>query len=230
LYVSPDSALRYARPGEAGFDRDLLQIADRYIDRESVVWDIGANFGLFSFLCAARATEGLVLAVEPDPFLTALMRRSLRLPANRGLPISVLPLAISDRVGVTRLQIAEHGRNANTIAEAHVGTVRGSVREECLVPTFRLDSLLEHFAAPTFLKIDVEGAEELVLAGAEAVIQSRRPVVYIEVPKWAKEAISGALRRWGYLPFDGERDPSCEVPLTGCVWNTLARPAEVARP
>ena len=73
VYLAPESQLKYLRPGAAGLDAQLIGWARRYVQAETVVWDIGANCGVFAL--AAAGLGASVLAVEPDPFLvTALMR------------------------------------------------------------------------------------------------------------------------------------------------------------
>ena len=93
LFVSPDSQLKYLKPGPAAFDAELLSIARSWVRPESVVWDIGANVGVFAFAAAGLATNGRTLAVEADPWLADMMRRSSALRSNRELRLDVLSAA-----------------------------------------------------------------------------------------------------------------------------------------
>src|SRR5258708_2301644 len=78
IWVTPDSRLRYLRPGSAGFDLELLGYIERYVNEGDVVWDIGANLGEFTIGAAHRVgSSGSVLAIEPDCTLAALLLRSL---------------------------------------------------------------------------------------------------------------------------------------------------------
>ena len=79
LYVTPDSQLKYLKYGEDAFDAALLKIIDEYICEDSVVWDIGANVGVFSLGAASIAKKGSVLAVEADTWLASLISKSLLL-------------------------------------------------------------------------------------------------------------------------------------------------------
>src|SRR5206468_2992555 len=79
IYVSPDAALRFWRANLDTVDPSLLNAAWELVHPGDVVWDVGANVGLFSFAAAGLAGDaGLVVAVEPDPFLVGLLRRSAR--------------------------------------------------------------------------------------------------------------------------------------------------------
>jgi FkbM family methyltransferase len=77
---------------------------------EMTVWDIGANIGLFSF--AAASVGARVLAVEADMWLANLIHRSVLL--NK-LPVTVLPAAVSDHQGISRLHLSEQGRASNSL-------------------------------------------------------------------------------------------------------------------
>lgn len=90
IVVSPDSALSFWRHDlEQSFGM-LFRWVDSYVTRGSVVWDIGANVGLFSFASAACAgPKGQVLAIEPDQFLVQLLRQLVKQSCRQGVPMTV---------------------------------------------------------------------------------------------------------------------------------------------
>lgn len=226
IYVSPDSQLKYLRPSAAGFDQMLLDFAVEFVSPGDNVWDIGANVGVFTFASAARSKTGQVLAVEPDPFLASLLRRSAGIQTNQRLNVHVLSAAVSDRIGVACFAIAVKGRASNFLKSVGGRSVTGGIREELMVPTITLDLLLETQSPPRVLKIDVEGAEKLVLDGAPRLLTEIRPIILIEVGMRDREAIGQMLHNHEYLLFDtagGNRSrPVIEVPA----FNTLAVPRE----
>src|ERR1039458_10790336 len=78
LFVTPEAGLRHWA-GLAGVDRHLLDMARELVKPGAVVWDVGANVGLFAFSAAAiTGPSGLVVAIEPDVWLAHLMDRSSR--------------------------------------------------------------------------------------------------------------------------------------------------------
>ena len=83
IKVTPDSALKFLKPGDMAFDPMLLRFAEQFVDKESVVWDIGANVGVFSLASAVRG--GKVLAIEADPWLYTLLLETSRHRENRAL-------------------------------------------------------------------------------------------------------------------------------------------------
>lgn len=221
LYVTPDSQLKYLSLWGDVFDNQLLKIAQTRIKENSIVWDIGANVGVFSFAAANIAKHGEVLAVEPDQWLISLIRRSMQLPQNRQLNLKSLSVAISDKNGVKNFYISKRGRALNQL-ETVRGLEKKEARETMLVPTLTLDTLLENFRPPTFIKIDVESAELPVLQGARKILTEIKPVLYIEVSENTKSAVTTLLCNHGYSLFSGKN--MCQISV--CEFNTLAISSE----
>jgi FkbM family methyltransferase len=226
LYVSPDAQLKYLKPGNDAFDSELLKIVDEYVREDSVVWDIGANVGVFAFAAASVAKKGSALAVEADIWLAQLIRRSISLKENVGLDIQVLPSAIADKNGAATFLIAKRGRASNALEAVGGRSQAGGIRERVTVPTLTLDTLLDFFSPPTFAKIDVEGAEAMVLHGASRVLRDIRPTIYIEVGREADVEVTSVFRRNGYELFDGSAPVQEQEPAASCAFNTLAVPRE----
>lgn len=224
IFVTPDAGLRFWRPGLSGADPQLFDWATEFVNRGDVVWDVGANVGLFSFAAAARAgSTGSVYAVEADLWLAGLLRRSASLPGSGRAPVEVLPLAISDRIGLSRFQIAARGRCTNFLEEAGGNAHAGGTRETGWVPTFTLDWLADRLPPPKVVKIDVEGAEYLALKGAERLLSEIRPLVICEVGV-EKARVRDLLTHHRYEIFNAgvpgpRREPVRELPF-----NVLARP------
>lgn len=226
LFVSPDSQLKYLKPGESAFDSDLLRIIDEHVREDSAVWDIGANIGVFALGAAGIARKGFVLAVEADIWLAQLMRKSLQLQQNCELNVQVLPCAVSDRNGAASFLIAKRGRASNALESAGGRSQTGGIREKVIVPTLTLDTLLDFFGAPSLVKIDIEGAEAMALKGARKLLSEIRPVVYIEVGASCIEEVTSIFHQAGYLLFDGSIPIPGQQPAASCTFNTLAKPAQ----
>jgi FkbM family methyltransferase len=222
LYVSPDAQLKYLKFGVKAFDVELLRIAREHIREDSHVWDVGANIGVFAFAAASIALKGSTLAIEADNWLVQLMRKSLSLRKNSVLNIQILGSAISGRNGVATFLIANRGRASNFLEFAGGRSETGGIREKVTVPTLTLDTLLEFFSWPNFVKIDVEGAESMVLKGARRLLSEIRPTIYIEVGSETKDEVTAILKNNGYLLYDGSKPLIDQRPLSSCTFNTLA--------
>jgi FkbM family methyltransferase len=167
LFVSPESALSYWKRDISKVDPFLLSMVRQLVRPEMTVWDIGANVGLFSF--AAASLGARVVAVEPDLWLASLIQRSAML--NK-LPVTVLPAAVADSEGISKLFLSDEGRSSNSLAGS------GSFQT---VVTVTLDWMRKYLDAPQLVKIDVEGFEYTALKGAANLLQSSRPQISCEV-------------------------------------------------
>jgi FkbM family methyltransferase len=223
LVVSPDSALSFLKPNWQKLASDLLNVAERHVQADQSVWDIGANVGVFGFAAAHRVGPGgQALFLEADPFLASLLQRSALL--NVDLGVSVVCAAASSQNGIARFLIAARGRASNSLEQAGHRSTAGGTRYVQHVPTLTLDSLLHDFRPPDLIKIDVEGAEALVLAGATQVLSAIRPIFYIEVGDPQKTLVTKILKENEYDLYDGDSED--ETSLKQCTWNTLAVPRE----
>jgi FkbM family methyltransferase len=222
ILITPDSQLKYLKLGKNPFDRDLINIAERFLSPDSNVWDIGANVGVFTIAAASVANKGSVLSVEPDIWLAGLIQRTANLTGNKKKDIRVLPAAISEYNSVATLIIAKRGRASNRLGGTSGKSQMGGIRNTQYVPTITIDNLLKFFPKPDFIKIDVEGAELLAIRGAAEVISSVRPIFYIEVRKRYSSEIKKFFRTEKYRLFDGES----YVPIKNCTFNTFFVPEE----
>ncbi|MCC6612305.1 MAG: FkbM family methyltransferase [Anaerolineae bacterium] len=224
LVCTPGASLRYWQPSLERVDPWLLGMVEELVKPGDVVWDIGANVGLFAFAAAGLAGDrGKVLAVEPDTWLVDLLRRSARL--NPELPVDILPVAVSASVEVSTFYIARRLRALNSLAG---GTLSDdNAREKQLVMTISLDWLLDHYDRPRVLKIDVEGVEANVLSGAARLLREVRPVILCEVIGRNADSVTRMLTDANYTLYDAELRPAKRVPLSRASVNTLALPNDV---
>lgn len=225
IYASPEASLIWALPGAATVDLELTDFCREFVTPGSVVWDIGANVGLFSF-CAAHASgkNGRVIALEPDPFLAALIQRSESERPETAAPCTVLAMAVGRQSGFAAFEIAERSRASNAMVGKSHCTQRGGVRTTLDVPLTTLDTLASHYPSPDIIKIDVEGAEADCLAGGAAVLRKARPVLYIEVQSNNAASIVQILADLDYALFDPSVSKDLRVELKEPTYNVLAVP------
>lgn len=142
---------------------------ERTIPQGSVVYDIGANVGIYTILSAVICGEsGKVFAFEPDPYNIKYLEEHTKL--NKLDNVSVVRCAVSNISGQTFFQ--DNGDHCT----GHI------VKEGPLkVETVSLDDfvLLNKNAPPEYLKIDVEGAEDLVLEGANKILNQYKPEIFL---------------------------------------------------
>lgn len=139
-----------------------------FVRRGDLVFDIGANFGEQSYALLALGCR--VVAVEPLPVCQAALH-ALR-PKSR---IEVLPCAVGSHPGEITLHVNERSPGKSSASDEwlaffeKVPSNRGENWDHplrCSMTT--LDSLVQQYGMPSFLKIDVEGFENAVLDGLTA--------------------------------------------------------------
>ena len=140
--------------------RVLAEAVQRKGEGSFTFVDIGANVGLYSLYLASCGNVH-TLAIEPQPGIVERLR--FHLAANPSAKIEVLPIALSDREGMATLVINDSD-NGGTHLDKHDG--RQDAGERIEVPCRPLVAVLAEaeFAQIDALKIDVEGAEDIVLA------------------------------------------------------------------
>ena len=161
LRIPDDHVLYHLRRGS--YERQELNFFRSVLRPGDTVLDIGANFGLYAILAARLVgREGRVLAFEPDPANLRYLRLNMLL--NRQPRIEVLPVALGDEEGETEFICVSQGAySALKVAEVPGDTSAIRVRQA----TLDAIAASEQLNSVDFIKMDVEGAELLVLQGGE---------------------------------------------------------------
>lgn len=162
------------------------QIYSALLRPGDVVYDIGANDGSIA-LCLARiiGPEGVVVAFEPVWSTYVRLCRNLQFDTYSKANIVTVPCGISNANDVAQMSVPDTncesaslaGRDAwhECLGECTITQV------PCVLRT--LDSLVEELSLPVpdFIKVDVEGAERMVVEGAAQLIGARKPLLLLEV-------------------------------------------------
>jgi len=139
----------------------------------ATVFDIGANLGFYATMFAAQTgPTGRVFAFEPSRRVFEKLCATVE--RNRLNHVTALNVGCGSTTESTVLrQVSRSSGNATLVAGEGAGEA---------VQIRRLDGIPEAAAHPPhLLKIDVEGFESEVLAGARSILEQHRPVLYIEL-------------------------------------------------
>jgi FkbM family methyltransferase len=167
----------------------------RLLKPGQIFFDVGANVGYYTLL-ASRVVgpSGRVLAFEPVPRNVSYLHRHVAL--NGADNVSLIPIACSDRSALEAFVAGPNwatGRLMDPQPRPPEGRVEYAV-------TVAIDEIVRKSGlVPDVLKIDVEGAEERVLKGAEKTLTTARPSVFLSVHSEAlRSACTAYLVGLGY--------------------------------
>lgn len=181
----------------------------RYLTKDDVVYDIGANAGGFAVFAASFGCP--VTAFEPIPHSFRRLAENAALN-HPGCRIEPFNLALGREPGTLRM---------TTILGTGNRVATGEDSGPCVsVEVTTLDEFVRFRPHPTFLKLDVEGHELEVLLGAETVLDSPSLrgllVETFRSHNWRDpklRQIEELLERHGFLPYDGGPGGRALVPL-----------------
>jgi FkbM family methyltransferase len=146
------------------FRQQVLRFYRSFISRNDLVFDIGANVGEYSDTFLALGAR--VVAIEPNP---AGCKR-LKILEKRG-SLFVEECAVGDAEGSSSMRICSDP-GLSTLSNEWYQTARTAAEHKDLiwsdainVRISTLDSLALKYGTPAFIKVDVEGFEDRVLAG-----------------------------------------------------------------
>jgi FkbM family methyltransferase len=164
----------------------------KHIKSESHCLDVGANFGYFTCLMAKLAWQGKVIGVEPDPHMHRLVMDNIYSNWFTNTA-SAICAAVADVPGYLKLYrfITRSGNTGMSSLSQNVILKGGEIPDQFNAECITLDSLLERMNNRIdFIKIDVEGAEPLVIKGARKLIELN-PQVNIII-EWSPEQMQSA--------------------------------------
>lgn len=169
-----------------------LDLLDELLEPGDVAYDVGANLGLYALRMMERVGPGgRIYCVEANPVCVSFLQANL---LRNGIEnAEILPLALLDARGTVRFTI--HYGNANLGISAPSGFYAQKVGHEIQVESIGLDDLVEDYSLrpPDLVKIDVEGAEAMVLGGMSRTLGSRRPRLLLELHGFGAASASLAL-------------------------------------
>ena len=137
-----------------------------------VVFDIGANAGIFSLAALASNPAASVHAFEPTPEIAMRLRATKQMNGLDGLVVNEMAVADRDGVAVLRRWRGEDNSNEGM----NFISIGSPVGQEEVIPTVSLDSYCAAHGIEKIdlLKIDIQGNEPLAFAGAKRLLQERR--------------------------------------------------------
>jgi FkbM family methyltransferase len=166
------------------------------IPEDAVLWDIGANIGLYS--CYAAKSKGcMVYAFEPSVFNLELLARNVYI---NGLvdQVVIIPLPLSNLLKISTLNMTstEWGGALSSFGETfgHDGMALNKIFSFTTIG-LTLDQVVNtlKIPEPTHLKIDVDGLEHMILSGGEGLLNKISELAIEVNDKFSEQAVNVAV-------------------------------------
>jgi len=172
--------------------RDMAELYRDFIHKNALAFDVGAHVG--DRTKVFRQLGANVIAVEPQPSLSALIERR-----HRSDPcVTVVKAAVGASPGLARMHLNAANPTVATLSRDMINRARDADgwREQTWsgsvdVPVTTLDALISEHGVPAFIKIDVEGLEDAVLEGLSTPV----PALSFEFTGLMNDVAQRALTR-----------------------------------
>jgi FkbM family methyltransferase len=198
IYVGPLRGMRFRvspitglAPSYSGTERAHQKVFRCLVKPGDVVVDVGANWGQHTlYMSRLVGALGSVIALEPYP--PAFVELQWHLAANSCRNVLALLVALSDQDGWASFQVGAHASVGSLVAAPERQTGSSA---QISVTTRSLDTVVQllKLSRLNLIKIDVEGAEALVLAGASEAITRFQPALVIDLHTPEQDL---AVARW----------------------------------
>jgi FkbM family methyltransferase len=179
MYVKPDdSGISLALINVGIWERHATEVFYSLVKPGMTILDIGANMGYYTLIASRLVGEtGHVYAFEAAPDNYELIVRNIRINGYRN--VTVFNSAVSDAPGRSKLYL-ESSNWGHSLASKNINDPAGSID----VDQVALDDLFTAGALGrqiNLIKMDVQGAEGLVVKGAGKVLRQHRPTIMMEL-------------------------------------------------
>jgi len=164
------------------YEPELVQCCKDLIDKNRDTIDIGANVGFFTVLFAKTLNNRKVLSIEPTNLALSRLYKNILLNQVQEKVI-VFEGAASNSIGEVQIKTIEGKEEFSSLgAMMHpsIATEKNYSLEKVKAST--IDDLIQRYSIdPGFIKIDVEGVEHLVFAGAKNTLLNNKPIILSEL-------------------------------------------------
>jgi len=150
-----------------------------FIKEDFIVFDIGANIGVFTCFCANLVKKGKVFAFEPVSFVFDVLKKNTVDYKN----VEIYKIALGSKIEEKEILIRQWAPGDSTLYDSPIKRPSESFNLKEKIQIFTLDYVVDKFNLKRldFIKIDVEGYEIEVLKGGIQTIKKFRPILGISL-------------------------------------------------
>jgi len=188
------------------FESENLTFFQNLVKTEMVIFDIGANVGLYSLTAAAKTKDAIkIYAFEPADIPFGRLNKNIEL--NKFESINVQNVGVSDKEGKVIFNICEDDAY-NSIGSSPMQEISKQVEiNVTCIDTFCENNNIQNI---DIVKIDTEGAELLILMGGGKIFESENaPILFCEYNRltasgydYTLDDYEKKLKSYGYTIFE----------------------------
>lgn len=188
------------------FEYKLTKFLLKNLKEGEIFIDGGAHIGYYTLMASKLVGKnGKVVAFEPTPSTFKILEKNIKGKTN----VMVEKKALFNRI--EKIKFIDYGlRNSvfNTWEKKTTGVLKGKGREiEVEATTLDRYCRENSIKTPTFIKLDTEGSESLVLEGMSDILENVQPILSIEVgggKEWAlnNQKSIALLQQYNYRPYE----------------------------
>lgn len=157
---------------EEDLKADLLQ----YLKTGGVFFDVGGNIGVISFFVKKFYPKSPIVIFEPGEIASKCLKKTIEV--NNLKDVTLVTKGVSDRSGVAEFFLDPRSTGGSSLIKHHEN--KTNKKSESIELISLDDYIKEVNVIPSLVKIDVEGAENLVIRGARNLIKNHMPNFIIE--------------------------------------------------
>jgi FkbM family methyltransferase len=206
LYLDPEDLVPRMILATGEYENPSFNMVREHLSDGATFIDVGADFGIYSLRAAQMVKPaGHVIAVEPNP--ESVKRLQANIAASDAPTVSVAPVACSDAEATLDLYVAPNSNVGETSFSKVNAAQEGKIAQTYKVRARPLDDIVRESGVNRVdaIKIDVEGAEYLVLKGAQQTLDRFHPMLLVEMVERQLQAMGTSsaelrtfLRAHGY--------------------------------
>lgn len=197
LYYERSQHLVFLFQKKISYESEFRETVLGFIENGNLVFEIGSNIGQYSMAIASKVGEnGMVVCVEPDSDNFAFL--TFNALKNRCSNIRLINAAVAEKEGHTTFykDTITGGRMGSMFRQYSGNHFQGSSE---VVKTICFRQLIEQYGIPDFVKVDVEGAENLVFSDPLSIHLGT--IFLIEVREETKEYIFSLFQSLGFSVY-----------------------------
>ena len=158
------------------YEEELKAELLQYLSTGGVFFDVGGNIGVISFFVKKFYPDSPIVIFEPGRVASKCLKKSIEF--NNVTNMTLVTKGVSDKSGMAEFFIDTKSTGGSSLVRKHVDKTKNNIERIDLISLD--DYVRETNVIPSMVKVDVEGAENLVVFGAKNLIKNHRPNFIIE--------------------------------------------------